>query len=144
MSQQASDVLKSLASEPQLCSEDALFDIDSEGRWFYQNSPLPTKFARLFSGILKKQDQEYFLVTPVEKVRVEVEAEPFKIVDYKIASDNTVQVMTSIETEYSLGSIETFLVSDACISCKLPNGLMASLNRACYYRFIEEFLTENN
>ncbi|RLV58393.1 DUF1285 domain-containing protein [Parashewanella curva] len=136
----AEAALRKMSSQVELCSEEVLFNIDSEGQWFYQNAPLPSKFARLFSGILKYIDQEYFLITPVEKVRVEVAAEPFKLVDYQLARDGSVNVTTSIGTEFHIESVKMFNIFDDKITCDLPNGLNASLNRACYYRYIEEFL----
>jgi len=51
--------------------------ITKDGTWWYQGSPIPRKrMVRMFSRILRREGTEYFLVTPVEKVRVEVEAAP--------------------------------------------------------------------
>ena len=53
--------------------------IARDGQWYYDNSPIGRKkLVRLFSTILRHdEDGEHYLVTPVEKIRVEVEDAPF-------------------------------------------------------------------
>lgn len=51
--------------------------VTRDGTWWYQGSPIDRKrLVRLFSRILSREGREYFLVTPVEKVRVDVEVAP--------------------------------------------------------------------
>lgn len=51
--------------------------ISRNGTWWYQGSPIRRpRMVRLFSRVLRREGPDYFLVTPVEKVRVEVEAAP--------------------------------------------------------------------
>ncbi|MGH1353726.1 MAG: DUF1285 domain-containing protein, partial [Thalassovita sp.] len=43
--------------------------IARDGTWFYLGTPFGRpELVRLFSTILRKDDDKYFLVTPVEKV----------------------------------------------------------------------------
>ncbi len=133
-------VFKDFDLRRDLCGDNALFDIDAEGRWFYQSSPLPTKFARLFFSILHYENDEHFLITPAEKVKVNVEKEPVKIVDYRLLNDGKVQLISSLETVCVIDSIEQLSVSDDKICCQIERGLTASFNRASYYRYINEFL----
>lgn len=52
--------------------------IARDGTWFYQGSPIGRPaLVRLFSTILRKDPDGHVLVTPVEKVTVEVEDAPF-------------------------------------------------------------------
>lgn len=52
--------------------------IARDGTWFYERSPINRfELVRLFSSILKKEDDRYFLVTPVEKVGIKVDDAPF-------------------------------------------------------------------
>ncbi len=53
--------------------------IDRTGLWHYHGSPIGRKeLVRLFSTVLKKDDQgDYWLETPVEKGRIQVEDAPF-------------------------------------------------------------------
>jgi len=56
--------------------------IDREGRWFYQGSQITrAPLVRLFGSILRKDPEGYVLVTPVEKVSIEVEDAPFLAVE---------------------------------------------------------------
>ena len=52
--------------------------IARDGRWFYQGSEITrAPLVKLFSSILKREDDDYFLVTPVEKWRIRVDDLPF-------------------------------------------------------------------
>jgi uncharacterized protein len=53
--------------------------IDSTGLWHYHGSPIGRKeLVRLFSTVLKKDENgDYWLETPVEKGRIQVEDAPF-------------------------------------------------------------------
>ena len=69
---------------PELCDGQEFF-INREGEWFHNNSPIKnTKLINLFSTVLRKDKNDYFLVTPVEKVPVKIELAPYKIIDYLI------------------------------------------------------------
>ena len=72
---------------PDLC-EGVKFNIDRNGEWFYQNSPLKKESLKiLFASILKKENNNYYCVTPVEKVLVEVDLAPYMIIDFRIDND---------------------------------------------------------
>jgi hypothetical protein len=64
--------------EPDYCGDIGI-KIARDGQWYYANSPIGRKkLVRLFSTILRHdEDGEHYLVTPVEKIRVEVEDAPF-------------------------------------------------------------------
>ena len=56
--------------------------IARDGTWFYQGTPIGRPgLVRLFSSILKREGDSYFLVTPVEKVGITVDDAPFVAVD---------------------------------------------------------------
>ena len=122
-----------------LCDEAALFNIDSQGGWFYRNEPLPDKFCRLFATILHLTPEGYLLMTPVEKVRVDVAEFPFIINDYEETQDGKFTLTSSIGTQFHLAGRGAFVVDEAAISVSLARGLSAKLGRACYYRFIEQY-----
>lgn len=64
--------------EPDYCGDIGM-KIARDGQWYYAGSPIGRKkLVRLFSTILRHDaDGEHYLVTPVEKIRVEVEDAPF-------------------------------------------------------------------
>src|SRR6185437_3453452 len=56
--------------------------IARDGIWFYMGTPIGRPaLVRLFSTILKREDDKYFLVTPVEKVGIRVDDAPFLAVE---------------------------------------------------------------
>jgi len=83
---------------PPLC-ENVEMKIDREGRWFFMNSPIGReRMVKLFSKVLRlDEDGEYYLVTPVEKIRIEVEERPFLIIDYQLIKKGDKQII-SFET----------------------------------------------
>src|SRR6056297_4101270 len=57
--------------------------IARDGTWFYLGTPIGRpELVRLFSTILRKDGDRYFLVTPVEKVGITVDDAPFVAVDF--------------------------------------------------------------
>ncbi len=56
--------------------------IRHDGTWLYNGSPITRPaMVRLFAGILRREGNAYFLVTPVEKVGLTVEDAPFIAVE---------------------------------------------------------------
>jgi uncharacterized protein len=52
--------------------------IASDGTWFYNGSPIGRlPLVRLFASILRRDEDRYVLVTPVEKVGIRVDDAPF-------------------------------------------------------------------
>ena len=55
--------------------------IKRDGTWLHEGTPILRKeLVSLFSTILKREGDEYFLVTPVEKWRIQVEDAPLHAV----------------------------------------------------------------
>ncbi|MFV0594303.1 DUF1285 domain-containing protein [Shewanella sp.] len=131
---------ETLALQTKLCSQTASFCIQLSGDWLYQGSPLPTKFAKLFASILHCIDGGYFLITPVEKVRLEVEDAPLVIVDFfKDETATGLILRTSIGTEHHIADYNRLKLTDFGIYLPLERGLWGKLSRACYYNFVNEF-----
>jgi hypothetical protein len=52
--------------------------IKPDGRWIHEGAPIAREsLVRLFSTVLRKDPDGYWLVTPVEKMRITVEDAPF-------------------------------------------------------------------
>ncbi len=59
--------------------------IGRDGTWHYQGSPIRrSALVRLFSTILRREGDQYFLVTPAEKVGITVDDVPFVAVDFEV------------------------------------------------------------
>lgn len=72
---------------PPFCG-DLDMEIRADGTWFYQGTPIGRPaMVKLFSSILKREGDDYFLVTPVEKVGIRVVDAPFVAIDAQIGDD---------------------------------------------------------
>ena len=68
--------------------------IKKDGTWLYNDSPISRiKLVKLFSNILKKEGNNYFLVTPVEKVGILVEDAPFLVNNLDITGEGKDKIL---------------------------------------------------
>jgi hypothetical protein len=72
---------------PDFCG-DIDMRIARDGTWFYMGSPIGRKrMVQLFSTVIRRDDDKYFLVTPVEKLGITVEDAPFVAVEASFLGD---------------------------------------------------------
>ena len=72
---------------PPFCG-DIDMKIAADGTWFYQKTPIGRPaLVKLFASVLKREGDNYFLVTPVEKVGLIVVEAPFLAVELKVEDD---------------------------------------------------------
>ena len=118
--------------------------IKREDTWFYQGTPIGRPgLVKLFSSIIRKDGDDYFLVTPVEKVGITVEDAPFVAIDFDRADDALV-FRTNVEDEVTAGPENPIRVErDATTGAPSPYvrlraNLEALLDRKSFYRLVEE------
>ncbi|SUZ30405.1 hypothetical protein ROE7235_00126 [Roseibaca ekhonensis] len=121
--------------------------IARDGTWFYEGTPIGRPaLARLFSTILKREGDRYFLVTPVEKVGITVDDAPFVAVDFRADGDGEDQnliFVTNMGDEALAGSDNPLRVErDADTGEPAPYvhiraGLEALIDRKSFYRLVE-------
>ena len=69
--------------------------IARDGTWFYLGTPIGRpELVRLFSTILRKDGENYYLVTPVEKVGIRVDDAPFVAVDFEADGEGAARILT--------------------------------------------------
>ena len=69
--------------------------IARDGTWFYQGTPIGRKaLVVLFASIIRKDGDDYFLVTPVEKVGIKVDDAPFIAIDFDVSGAGDSQTIT--------------------------------------------------
>jgi hypothetical protein len=62
--------------------------IAADGTWHYMGTPINRPaLVKLFSTVLRKDPERYVLVTPVERVGIEVEDVPFLAVEMAVEGD---------------------------------------------------------
>ena len=118
-----------------------------DGRWMYMGTEIKRPaMVRLFSTILRLDpDGEYYLVTPVEKVRIQVEDTPFLIVSMdKLKKENKTSLIfyTSLKDEIILTkknpiSIEVNDKNEPSPYLLVRNNLRGLISRSVYYELIE-------
>ena len=83
----ASSGYRSRASSPATTYRSSASRIARDGTWYYLGTPINREgLVKLFSSILKQEDGQYFLVTPVEKVGITVDDAPFVAVDFTVGN----------------------------------------------------------
>jgi hypothetical protein len=122
--------------------------IDRQQKWHYQGSPINRqRMVRLFSTVLRREaDDEYYLVTPVEKCRIEVEDVPFEAILLEVEGEGPTQQLrftTNVADEVILDAqhplrIETDPVSgEPSPYVLVRDRLEARLSRSVYYQLVE-------
>ena len=120
--------------------------IARDGTWFHEGSPIRREaLVRLFSTILRRDGDTYVLVTPVEKVRIEVEDAPFIAVDVEASGsaspDQTVSFVTNVGDRVTAGPdtpIRMARQGDAPAPYVMVRaGLEARIDRKSFYRLVE-------
>lgn len=118
--------------------------IKRNGQWYYQGEPMARDaVVRMFSTILRKEeDGEYYLVTPVEKVRIQVEDAPFVAVGLRkegAGRDQNLYITTNVGDEVRIDASHSLRVQEDPQTREpapyvLVRGrLEALLSRAVYY-----------
>ena len=120
-------------------------NIDSEGQWFFEGSPIMRpRLIRLFASVLRRDNDEYFLVTPVEACRIHVADVPFTVVLADVGSDGagdgyqSVTVTTNVGDTFTIDQQHPLRVgqtgpSKGLLYTHVRSGLEAKLNRSSYY-----------
>ncbi|WP_225029465.1 DUF1285 domain-containing protein [Xinfangfangia pollutisoli] len=120
--------------------------IARDGTWFYLGTPIGrAPLVKLFSSILKREGERYFLVTPVEKVGIQVEDAPLFAVDFTAEGkgrDQRLTFVTRTEDEATAGPDHPLRVERAEDGEPSPyilirNGLWARIDRKSFYRLVD-------
>lgn len=128
--------------DPPFCG-DLDMRIARDGTWFYLGTPIGRKeLVRLFSTIIKREGDDYFLVTPVEKVGITVDDAPFVAVDFDREGDG-LRFVTNVGDEVVAGPEHPIRVErDAQTGEPSPyvhirRNLEALIDRKSFYRLVD-------
>ncbi len=121
--------------------------IARDGTWFHEGTPIGrAPLVKLFAGILKLEAGRYYLVTPVEKLGIQVEDAPFVAVDFSVSGEGDSQEITfttNVGDEAVAGPDHPIRVTrDAETGEPSPyvmirRGLEARIDRKSFYRLVE-------
>ena len=131
---------------PPFCG-DIDMTISKSGKWYYNGSEIKRPaMVKLFSSILRlESDNSYYLVTPVEKVRIQVEDAPFiavAITKEQSEGMNTVTFRTNLNDEIVLSkenplSIEIKKNDEPSPYITVRNNLRALISRSVFYELVD-------
>jgi len=117
--------------------------IARDGTWYYEGSPIEReRMVALFSTILLREGEDYFLITPVEKLRIQVDDAPFvagevQQVDNKLVFTTNVgsHVVAGdkhplrVETDPQTGEPSPYLL--------VRENLEALIGRSAFYQLVD-------
>jgi hypothetical protein len=110
--------------------------IKQNGDWWLDGTPIKRPaLIRLYSTVLKKEANDYFLVTPVEKWQITVEDLPFVITEISVTGSSTTQQRILART--NVGDWVTIDKDHPIASSKIAN---AAHQTAVPYVFVRDNL----
>lgn len=121
-------------------------EIDTHGQWFYQGEAMARDtVVRLLSRIMLKEGDDYFLVSPSEKLKIRVVDVPFVVRLMSVEGEGHEQVLhfsTNVGDHFSVGAehplrIETQANGDTIPYVRVRDNLDAKLLRSVYYELAE-------
>jgi len=127
---------------PEHCGEIDIV-IRADGVWMHEGSPIGRKeLVRLFSTVLRKDPDGYHLVTPVEKLKIQVEDLPFRAVAMRRDGDDLV-FTTDVGDEVRANEADPIVVeTDPTTGEPAPRihvrrELWARIARPVFYELVE-------
>lgn len=126
--------------DPPYCGEIDI-QIKPDGRWFHDGSEMKRiNLVKLFASVIKKEQEEYFLVTPVEKVKIIVDDAPFVLTQWQW-QDDTKQAMvvsTNLDDEFILDKHHPLIINQrGDLYIIVRRNLVAKVHRNVYYQWVD-------
>lgn len=131
--------------QPQNCGEIDI-EIKADGTWFHDGSPIGRiGLVKLFAQVLVKEQDGYYLKTPVEKMKIKVESTPFIINQWQLHDTEqgpAIEVTSNLDHKAIISEQHPLKVegeqSDPLLTVMLHRGLSAKVHRNVYYQWIEQ------
>ncbi|NOR63086.1 MAG: DUF1285 domain-containing protein [Rhodobacteraceae bacterium] len=126
---------------PEFCG-DLDMRIARDGTWFYLGTPIGRlPLVKLFASIIKREGEDYFLVTPVEKVGIKVDDVPFLALDFNV-EQNSIVFETNVGDRVPLGPahpmrIEFNAKGEPAPYLLVRANLEARIDRKSFYRLVD-------
>jgi len=126
---------------------DLPFLIQRDGTWLYRGSAIERKeLVCLFASVLKREsDGSFWLETPAERGKIEVEDAPFVAVELDWRGDGRQQTLsfrTNVDQVVTAGPEHSIRVAHDILTCEptpyilVRPGIEARINRAVYYELV--------
>ena len=127
--------------DPEACG-DIDIRIARDGGWSYQGSPIGRlELVRLFSTVLRRDEDGFWLVTPVEKLRIVVDDAPFLAIGVE-RSGGTLRFATNVGDVVEAGPDHPLRVETGEDGAPRPyvhvrGALDALIGRSVFYELVE-------
>lgn len=136
--------------EPDFCGEIDI-RIARDGQWYYMGTVIARpEMVKLFSSVLRHDDDGYYLVTPVEKLKIRVDDAPYVAVSAENVGGDGAPVLLfqtqtgeevvadkehpiSLKTDPESGEERPYLL--------VRDRLEALISRPVYYELVERLVT---
>lgn len=126
-------------------SGDIAIRIAADGSWYHDGALIRREsLVRLFASILRREaDGEYYLVTPAEKWRIQVELHPLLVTDIADVGEEgapLLQATLNTHRNIAIDAQHAFFLEPAVggiPAVRLDHGLTALLTRAAWYRLAD-------
>jgi hypothetical protein len=129
--------------DPPFCGDMNLV-IKRSGQWWHEGTPFTrAKLIKLLASVLKKENDKYFLVTPGEKIGIQVEDVPFVVID-ATASASTHLITVSTQTGDTLAIGDEHPVElrefegNLVPYCHIRRNLWARVHQNVLYRWVDQ------
>lgn len=131
--------------EPKNCGHSGM-RIARDGTWYHHGEPIRRPaMIRLFATVLRREgDGRHMLVTPVEKLEIDVDSTAFRAVEMRIEGDGRdAQIAFALDSGDAVilgpGHPLTIVAAQTGPSPRLAvrHGLEAELSRSVYYELAE-------
>jgi len=125
---------------PDYCGEMDL-QIKTNGDWFYGGTIFKREaLVKLLASVLKLEGGEYFLVTPVEKIKITVDDAPFVLTQWhwQDSAKTIMSVENNIGDAFILDENHPVRINDSGeIYVIVRRNLLAKVHRNVYYQWVE-------
>ena len=122
--------------------------IDRDGVWYYEGSPINRKsLVCLFASVLTRDASgDYWLATPAEIGRIEVEDTPFVAVELYVAGTGRTQILSirtnvdeivTIDKDHPITIVTNPNTGEPSPYVSLREGIDARLSRSVFYELVD-------
>ena len=121
--------------------------IARDGTWWYLGTPIGRQaLVKLFASVIRKDGDDYFLVTPVEKIGITVDDAPFVAVDFRVEDpgpDQRLVFTTNVGDETEAGEAHPIRVErdsetgEPSPYVHVRARLEALIDRKSFYRLVD-------
>jgi len=122
--------------------------IDRAGKWYYNGTQIARKvMVSLFASLLMRgKDGAYWLVSPTEMGRIDVEDAPFVITQMSTINegeDQTIQFSTNVDISVTISEDNPILMKPSPLTGEMtpyvvmPGNIDARIERSVYYELVE-------